>query len=70
MFGNNNTTAVATGTVVAVRKAAVETFVTVDTGSGDLIRITMTKPRFDSLSISTGSKVVVGDHQNVIGIAS
>lgn len=70
MFGNNSNSAVTTGTVVSIRKAAVETFVTVDTGAGDLVKITMTKPRFDSMSISTGSKVVIGDHQNVIGIAS
>lgn len=70
MFGHKNNDAVTTGTVVSVRKAAVETFLVVETGNGQRVEVTTTRPRFDSFGIANGTKVVIGSHGNLVGTAS
>lgn len=47
------------GTVVGYRKAAVDAYVLVDTGSGDYVQATVTRSRFDTMGLAFGSRVLV-----------
>lgn len=70
MFGNKHTSEGTIGTVVAYRKAAVDAYLTVDTGSGNMIDAVLTRPRFDTLGIHNGTRVLISTDGTVIGLSS
>ncbi len=59
MFDNKYTKEEIIGTVISYRKTAVDTYLVIDTGSDNFIQSTVTRPRFDTLSIYNNSKILV-----------
>ncbi len=70
MFRSNYAGNYAEGTVVEYRKAAVDAYVLVDTGNGAPVEITITRPRFDTLGISKGTRVMLATDGALLGVGA
>lgn len=70
MFRCNYTGSFAEGTVVEYRKAAVDAYLLIDTGNGAPVEITITRPRFDTMGISKGTKVRLTTDGALLGVGA